>query len=193
MRGGLAVGLVSALLVARAEAAEFTTHDEWAIRARAPALLAVILAYDQTCDDGCRYRAPHVARTVILDHERRPDSFYVWTLVEDVQRSAWFSHVSVVRGARTVQVDVRMVPPEKVRELETASGERSEPAFDAALATYVLEETFADGRFVATRISFRNALSASGLVGFLGGGIIQRRMNEAQDAVYANLRAAPSP
>lgn len=193
MRGGLAVGLVSALLVARVQAADFTTHDEWEVRARAPALLAAILAYDQTCDHGCRYRAPHVARTVILDHERRPDSFYVWTLVEDVQRSAWFSHVSVVRRARTVQVDVRMVPPEKVRELEAASGERSDPAFDAALATYVLEETFAEDRFVATRISFRNALSASGLTGFLGGGIIRRRMNEARDAVYANLRAASSP
>src|SRR5262249_17916528 len=150
-------------------------------------------AYDQTCDHGCRYRAAHVARTVILDHERRPDSFYVWTLVEDVQRAAWFSHVSVVRGARTVQVDVRMVPPEKVRELEVASGERSDPAFDAALATYVLEETFADDHFVATRISFQNAVSASGLAGYLGGGIIRRRMNEARDAVYGNLRAARSP
>jgi hypothetical protein len=91
-----------------------------------------------------------------------------------------------------VQVDVRMVPPE-VRELEAASGERSDPAFDAALATYVLAETFAEDRFVATRISFRNALSASGLAGFLGGGIIRCRMNEARDAVYANLRAASSP
>jgi hypothetical protein len=179
---------MATLCAAEAQAKDFRISRQWTIPARAESLLQVIVAYDETCNEGCRYHAPHVAQALVLEQERQPESFYVWTFVVDIQDSSWFSHVTIQREAGHVRVEERVVSLDVAKILTQATGKRHAPDFSDHSSTYDLEELFDSGRFVATRVSFAEALSIPGLAGFFGSGIVKGRLEEAARAVEQDLR-----
>jgi hypothetical protein len=191
--GAGSLAIMATLCAREAQAKDFRFSRQWTIPARAEALVQVIVAYDETCDKGCRYRAPHVAQALVLGHEREPDSFYVWTFVVDFQDSSWFSHVTIERGAGRIRVEDRLVSRGVADALRRASGKRHAPDFSDYCATYDLEELFDGGRFVATRVSFEEALSIPGLAGLLGSGIVKGRLKEAARSLEQDLRAVGTP
>src|SRR5690606_13697517 len=50
-------------------------------------VLAVLNAHDRACDRGCEFRAPNVEKSVILDYQRRPHRYYIWTYVKAVKET----------------------------------------------------------------------------------------------------------
>jgi hypothetical protein len=178
------------LCAATAQAKDFRIERAWRFGARAQDLLPVIIGYDKSCDRGCLYRAPHVAQSIVLAQERRPDSFYVWMAVKDVQDSSWFSRVTIRRDARGIHVEVRAVSENVAKSLAKLSGKRSDPDFDDAVATYDVIETVNNGRFLETRVNFSNVLRISGLPAVFGAGVIRDRLREEAQAVFLDLTAA---
>ncbi len=178
---------------AAAQAKDFSVSRQWLFAARAQDLLAVITAYGAACDHGCRYRAPHVTHELVLPYHRRPDDFYVWTFVEDVQNTTFFSHVTVRRSSNRIRVEFRLVSAKIAAALSKASGKPHDPNFDDSVTTYDLEELSKDGRFQRTRVSFHNTLRISGLAAMFGAGTVRDRLDEDARATFENLRSVPAP
>jgi hypothetical protein len=186
--------LIAALLApASVHAKDFSVSRQWLFPARAEALLEVILAFGQSCDHGCRYRTPHVTQAIVLQYQRRPDSFYVWTFVEDIENSTFFSQVSVRREPGRVHVEVRLVPAKRAAELTKATGKPHDPDFDDSVTLIDLEELLEAGRFKQTRVRFSNTLRMSGLGATFGAGVVRDRLEEDARATFASLRAVRPP
>jgi len=182
------------LAPARAAAKDFDVARQWSFPARAEDLLAAILAYGDACDHGCRYRAPHVKQALVLPYQKRPDSFYVWTFVEDVQNTTFFTHITVQRDGDKIRVTLRLVGPKRAAELTKASGKPHDPNFDDSLAQYELEEQTEGGAFKQTRVRFTNKLQISGLAATFGAGTVRDRLDEDARATYTILHSVrPRP
>lgn len=78
-------------------------HGEGEFGAPPESLLAVVIAYDQQCQKGCRYTVPAVDRTEILPGDRE-GLFYTWSFIDDVLDGSYFSRVEVSRDGTTTRV-----------------------------------------------------------------------------------------
>jgi hypothetical protein len=201
--------VASALLVAfalsrsvAAEAADVSTTKTWTIGAGAEDVLAVIKAYDKYCAKGCTYRVPSIVAAKILDYSRHPDSYYVWTSIQDIKNATWFSHVDVTRTAQKIHVEERMVTAEVGATLAKATGLKHEPAVDSEFSAYDLVNVTAAGAAVpSTRVTFTTTIGVSGFSAWFGTGIVRERLEDAAKAVHENFEkmahsahsAAPTP
>ena len=191
--GSVLVALAVVLLVEPAEAKDYEAHQTWSFPRRADELVGILAAYDQHCDHGCRYHAPNVERAVILEHQRTPDSFYVWISVKDIQDAQWFTHVTVKRREHGARVEFRMVTPEVAAVLERASGRKSAPKTDSCGQIAELEEKWDGERFIETRVSYSSSFRLTGLFATLfGGGLVRSRLAEVLRTTYLDLRSGPA-
>lgn len=188
LRCSLALVALIALPARSARAEDFVVSRDEVFAAPAEALLASILAYDEACDRGCRYAAPHVAQAMILSERRTPEDFFVWTFVKDVQNTSFFSHLRVTRSAGLIHLSLHLVGPKFAAVLQEKSGKPHAPNFDDAIAIFDLEEQTLDGR-VQTRVHHENKVVLSGFAALFGAALTRDRLEESVRATFENFRS----
>jgi len=130
-----------------------------------------------------------VTQALVLPHKRTRDDFFVWTFVEDVQNTTFFSHVTVKRERGRIQVTFRLVGPKRAAELTQASGKPHDPNFDDSLAVYELDEVFEAGRFRKTRVHYQNTLVLSGFSAVFGASVVRDRLEEDARFTFQSLHS----
>lgn len=174
------------LCTSSAQAEQVTYKKSWKVRKRAEAIVQVLTDYNRYCDSGCRYRYPSVSTAVILPYKKTDTSFFVWTLVEDVKDSEWFSHVTIrKRGNRSV-VQFAMVSEKQGERLEKISKRPHDPVFDACVTRYEITEVFRDNRFLFSQITFSAKVTVSGLISIFSGAV-ESGLEETGKAMIANI------
>jgi len=189
VRRALVVLVFAALaLVPRcAHAKRVWVTERWDLAAPPQAILDSMMQFEDTCERGCKHQIPRLVKTVVLPYERRPDDFYVWMFIEDIQDAKWFSHVTVRRSGSRTKVVIQMVSPSLAARLEKTTGLEDDPAFDECFTVYDLETVVAGAGPPRTRLTFTSLISLSGLAAFFGSGIAHGRLEEAAHAVHRDL------
>jgi hypothetical protein len=183
-----ALGANAALLLfaAHAQAKDISYQQSWTIAKSAQAIEKVITDYARYCDQGCKYRYPSVKQTLVVSLWRRPHSFYVWTFVENIKNSIWFSHVTIEKkGARTA-IRFTMLTDNRIRALEQATGKPHRPLFDACQTEYQIRELSTAGRFQKSVLTFRARVTVTGIISWFSGSV-RSGLEEAAQAVYSNI------
>lgn len=162
---------------------------EGEIAGPAAPLVAMLTAYDQQCERGCRYTVPSIDRTEILAGERE-GLFYTWSYVDDVLDASYFSAIEVRReGAVTT---VRFATPEAetlARLVDKAHPH--DPFFHFQEGTWTFEELPpAPGGSPRTKVTVAIEMrSDSFLVNLMPGQIVERTKNHLQ-RIYGYLGEA---
>ncbi|MBN1655659.1 MAG: hypothetical protein JXA30_17980 [Deltaproteobacteria bacterium] len=154
-----------------AEAKSVSYHKSWQVKKRADAIVEVLTDYNRYCDSGCRYRYPSVKQALILPYKRTNTSFYVWTFVEDVKDSEWFSHVTVKKSGNRTVIQFSMVSEKQGETLERISKRPHDPVFDSCVTRYEITEIFQEGRFLLSKLSFSAKVTISGLIALFSGAV----------------------
>jgi len=173
-----------------AAAKQVRVSHVWNLKASPETVLDAVLAFENTCRHGCAHYVPHLVKTTVLSYQRRPDDFYVWMFVEEIQNSKWFSHVTVRRSGQHVRVVIQMVEPPLAAALQKSTGEVDDPAFDECTTVYDLDPSNGTS---GTRMTFTSVVSLSGLAAFFGSGIARGRLEEATEAVRRDLARIRAP
>ncbi len=190
--------LATALLVwtatvwaATAEAKDVSFRRSWVLKTPAQTIVDVLTDYAHYCDEGCKYRYPSVKKTLVLPFRRTPSSFYVWTFVEDIKNSEWFSHVTVKsEGNRTV-VTFAMVTERQGKALERKYGKPHDPVFDRCITRYDIREISRDGKFQKTHLTFSAQVSVSGLISLFSGAV-HSGLEDTAEAILRNILSQKS-
>ena len=154
-----------------AQAEQVSYRKSWKVRKRADAIVKILSDYNRFCDSGCRYRYPSVTAAVILPYRRTDTSFFVWTLVEDVKDSEWFSHVTIRKKGNRSVVQFAMVSEKQGERLEKISRRPHDPVFDTCLTRYEITEVFRENRFQYSQITFSAKVTVSGLISIFSGAV----------------------
>jgi hypothetical protein len=147
----------------------------------------VLLDYERYCDSGCRYRYPSVKKTLIVPRWRHPQSFYVWTFVEDTKNSEWFSHVTVKRHKDRTVVLFDMIKDKRIKKLERATGKPHDPVFETCTMRYEVREQFKDGRFHNSVLTFTGHVEVTGLIAIFSGAV-RSGLADTWKAILDNVR-----
>jgi hypothetical protein len=145
------------------------------------------MKFEDTCERGCNHYVPRLVKTVVLPYARRPDDFYVWMFIEDIQDAKWFSHVLIRKTTSRIRVTIEMVDPSRAAMLEKTTGKEDDPAFDECYTIYDIDTIETGAGPPRTRVTFTSLISLSGLAAFFGSGIARNRLEEAAHAVHKDL------
>jgi hypothetical protein len=188
----ISILVVSLLFCASSAMAEQVSYRKsWKVRKRADAIVEVLTDYNRYCDSGCRYRYPSVTTAVILPYKRTDTSFFVWTLVEDIKDSEWFSHVTIRKNGNRSVVQFSMVSEKQGERLEKISRRPHDPVFDTCITRYEITEVFRDNRFLFSQITFSAKVTVSGLISIFSGAI-KSGLEETGKAMIDNINRGTS-
>jgi hypothetical protein len=180
------------ILSSPARAGEITYRESWNVARRAGEIVGVLTDYGRYCDRGCRYRYPGVKETLVLPYRKTPSSFYVWTFVEDIKNSEWFSRVTVQTRGRLTVVQFEMLTGRPAEELARISGKPNDSVFDSCLTRYRIEEIFRGERFLCSQLTFTARVTVSGLISLFSGAI-RSGLRQTAGAIIANVRRGGGP
>ena len=190
----ISIVVISLLFCSSSALAEQVSYKKtWKVRARADAVVQVLTDYNRYCDSGCRYRYPSVTAAVILPYKRTVNSFFVWTLVEDVKDSEWFSHVTIRKGGNRSVVQFSMVSEKQGEKLEKISRRPHDPVFDACVTRYEITEVFRNDRFLYSQIAFSAKVTVSGLISIFSGAVKSGLEDTGKAMVHNISRGAAKP
>jgi hypothetical protein len=149
-------------------------------------VLAVLTAYNQVCDRGCKYYGPYVVESMTVPYRRTRDDYYTWTFMSAKKDVRYFNHVHITRrGNGSILVNTRQLDDDDddlVDELEDRTGREHDPAFDEG-ETRVEIVALPDGH---SRVTQSVRLTASGFLALITGKIRQG-MEAGTRAVFRNL------
>lgn len=148
-------------------------------------VLSVLRAHDQACDEGCRYRAPDVARSVILKYRYSPHRYFIWTHVQAFKDARTFQKVTISQQSQRTLFRVTTPRAEEVSELERHTQYRHEPLLDHLDIRITVEAPNAKNGSL-TNIYFEAEARASGMVGMFDG-VIRRSLEENARALFENI------
>ena len=144
-------------------------------------VLSVLKAHDKTCDSGCKYRAPDVARSVVLRHRHTPKLYYIWIHVEAVKDSRSFQRISIVGSGDKVVFNVQMPSRSEIEDLERHTSYEHDTLLDGLRVTITLTRTAG-----VTSIRYDAEASASGMFGMFEG-VIKKSLKANGEAIFANV------
>jgi hypothetical protein len=173
-------------LADHAQARDFSYQKSWIVAQRAQSIEEMLIDYDNYCDQGCKYRYPSVRQALTVSFWRRPRSFYVWTFVENIQNSKWFSHVTISKAGDQTIVRFTMITDDRIRTLERFTGKPHRPLFDACQTEYQIRELSSDNRFPKSVLIFRAEVTVTGLIAWFGGAILGGLADTGR-AIYQNV------
>lgn len=152
-------------------------------------LVAMLTAYDQQCEKGCRYTVPSIDRTEILPGEQE-GHFYTWSFVDDVLDASYFSAIEVKREGATTTVRFATPDAATLARLVDAAHPH-EPFFHFQEGTWTFEELPPPpGGRPRTRVTVAIEMrSDSFLVNLLPGQIVERTKKHLQ-LIYGYLGEA---
>ncbi len=184
--------VVTLLFCASSALAEQVTYKKsWKARKRADAIVEVLTDYNRYCDSGCRYRYPSVSAAVILPYKKTDTSFFVWTLVEDIKDSEWFSRVTVRKKGNRSVVQFTMVSEKQGERLEKISRRPHDPVFDTCVTRYEITEVFRNNRFLFSQITFSAKVTVSGLISIFSGAV-KSGLEDTGKAMIDNIKRGAS-
>lgn len=121
----------------------FVAKASGLVQVSAQHVLDVLIDTENTCESGCRYRAPSIERSVIVK-KIDDSSFFSWTFVDEFMDSKYFSKMVREENA------VRFMTPTKddIRAMVTTEF-KHDPIFYTRSGVWTVEETDA-----GTRVTF---------------------------------------
>lgn len=150
-------------------------------------VLSVLRAHDQACDSGCRFKAPKVARSVILKHRYSKNRYFIWTHVQAFKDTRTFQKVTISPSPERTLFEVVTPSAAEIRDLERHTNYRHEPLLDHLDIRITVEAPNANNGSL-TNIYFEAEARASGMVGMFDG-IIRRSLEENADALFENIES----
>jgi hypothetical protein len=97
-----------------------------------------IIDYENYCKN-CKYKLNSVKEIkIIKDKESAKGSFYIWTNVESIMNSKYFSHVKVKKEKGSVFITQKQVDPKVAKILERKTGLKHDPLLEDISSTYEL-------------------------------------------------------
>jgi hypothetical protein len=149
-------------------------------------VLAVLTAYGQICDSGCKYWGPGVVTFFRLEAERTPNRWYTWSHVQSgPKHTKYFSEVTLTMAADGGYTFVVRQLEEKDKalaaRLSAASKKEHAPVFDVAITTFTVKKV--DG---GTSVTQAIRMAATGFVTMFPGKIADG-MKEGCVATFKNI------
>lgn len=150
-------------------------------------VVAILTAYDQTCESGCRYARPNLKEIRRLSYRSTTSRWYTWSEIKNTIRNVkFFTEVTLessgaARTLKSRQLDDGDGP--LIAALEEHTGLPHSPAFDRALTVTALEP-----HGDVTRVTQSVFLSSSGMLSMWSGKIIAS-VKESMEAVFSNIGA----
>lgn len=181
--------LVLALLLvpAVALAAKAYAHRAEHLTQKSPEhVLAVITAYKDTCDKGCKYEGDNVQEFVKVTHKATPARWYTWTHVSNfVNTTKYFCEVTLSKNdGGFVYVTRQLEEKDKavIDELVRVTGQKHDPFFDTGVTRFEVSK-LTDGK---TKVVQDMKLTATGPVTMFPGKI-QAGMENGAKTTFANI------
>jgi hypothetical protein len=166
------LGLATACTVGIGWAATTISYSATHVANKEPEqVLAVVTAYSQLCDRGCKYYGPAVVQSMTVPFRRTRDDYYTWTYMSAKKDVRYFNHVHITRRANgSILVNTRQLNDDDddlVDELEERTGREHDPAFDDGEANVEIV-ALPDGH---SRVTQSVRLTASGFLALVSGKI----------------------
>lgn len=150
-----------------------------------PYVMKVLKAHDKTCDSGCPFYAPSVARSLVLRHRYTKHRYFIWTHVETVRDARTFQKVEITQNAGAIRFHVVTPTPREVADLERHTQLPHEPLLDHLDINITVEAPNANNGSL-TNVTFDALARASGMVGMFDG-VIRRSLKSNAEATFANI------
>jgi hypothetical protein len=150
------------------------------------AVWAVISAYAQTCDSGCKYKRPNLVVVKKIGYGASSSKYYTWSHVKHPLKDVkYFTEVKIDKKASGHFVSVNRQldegDEELVDKLEEKTGLPHAPGFDGG-GTTTVTEAVGD----KTKITQVVTVHAGGIAG-LWEGRIRKNIQESVEATFANI------
>lgn len=186
-RSALLVLFALLLVPAVALAAKAYAHRAEHLTEKSPDhVLAVITAYKDTCDKGCKYKGDNVQEFVKVNHKATPARWYTWTHVSNfINTTKYFCEVTLTKNdSGFVYVTRQLEEKDKalIAELVRVSGHEHDPFFDTGVTRFEVSKQ--DGG--KTKVVQDMKLTATGPVTMFPGKI-QAGMENGAKATFANI------
>lgn len=149
-------------------------------------VLAVITAYSDTCDKGCKYKGDNVQKFMKVSYKATETRWYTWTHVSNfVNTTKYFSEVTLTKkdgGFTYVTRQLEEKDKAIVDELSQKTGEKHDPFFETGVTKFTV--TTIDGG--KTKVIQDMSLTASGPVTMFPGKIKSGLESGAKNT-FANI------
>ncbi len=148
-------------------------------------VLGVLGAHEQACDSGCKFRAPDVERSIVLEYQRTKERYYIWTHVDAFKDARTFQKVTISRnGGRTV---FRVATPSasEIERLKQHTKLPHEPLLDSLWIKITVDAPNKSNGSL-TNVYYEAEARASGMVGMFDG-VIRRSLKANAEAIFANI------
>jgi hypothetical protein len=150
-------------------------------------VLEVLGAHEQTCEAGCRYRAPDVARAIRIKYRQTQRRYYVWTHVQAVKDSRSFQRVELNQGPQRTVFRVVTPSAHEISDLELQTKLKHESLLDHLEIVITIDApTPSNGSL--TNVYVGAEARASGMIGWFEGAIRSSLAANAR-AIFDNIES----
>ncbi len=149
-------------------------------------VLAVLTAYGQICNKGCKYEGQDVVEFIQLPYKKTETSWFTYTFVSTTMRDVrYFSRVSLTKKEDgSIAMTTRQLEESDkalIAELESKSGRKHDPAFEAGKTTFSIVPV--EG---GTKVTQAISMTASGMVAMFGSQI-EEGMRNGVKGTFRNI------
>lgn len=148
-------------------------------------VLQVLRAHEQTCESGCRYRAPDVARAIRIKYRYTEPRYYVWTHVQAVKDSRSFQRVELKQGPQRTIFRVVTPTATEIANLERQTKLKHESLLDHLEIVITIDAPNPSNGSL-TNVYVEAKAQASGMVGLFEG-VIRSSLAANARAVFDNI------
>ncbi len=147
----------------------------------------VLTAYDQICDEGCKYEGPGVVKFLKVLEYQSDKSWYTWTHVKSgLKHTKYFNHVRVLSrsdsGFKMVTRQLEERDKAMITKLEKRTGLAHNPVFDTGKTTFTVKK-LKNGK---TSVTQSMRLTGTGMVTMFRKKI-EAGLREGAQATFANI------
>lgn len=148
-------------------------------------VLEVLRAHERTCDSGCRYRAPGVARSLVLSHRNTKNRYYIWSHVDAFKDARMFMKVTVHTKGSSTWFQLATPTTGEIEDLERHTKLKHEPLLDSVQVRVRVDAPIA-GTGSLTHIDYAVEAQASGMLSVFDG-MIRRSLQQNAEAFFENV------